>query len=68
MVEKYILYAEYKDTRTVKPYTLLKTWEIALNKIGPNPTTIVTGDINIDIIKFKNVETCNYLSTLLSYP
>ena len=41
--------------------------DIALNKIGPNSTTIVTGDINIDIIKFENDETCNYLSTLLSY-
>ena len=41
--------------------------EIALNKIGHNSTTILTGDINTDIIKFENDETCNYLSTLPSY-
>ena len=41
--------------------------EIVLNKIGPSATTIVTGDITIDIIKFENGKTCNYLSTLLTY-
>ena len=41
--------------------------EGALDKLGPNTTSILTGDINIDIIKFENDETCNYLSTLLSH-
>ena len=41
--------------------------ESALDKLAPNITSILTGDINIDIIKFENDETCNYLSTLLSH-
>ena len=32
--------------------------EGALDKLGPNTTSILTGDINIDIIKFEHDETC----------
>ena len=41
--------------------------ESALDKLAPNITSILTSDINIDIIKFQNDETCNHLSTLLSH-
>ena len=41
--------------------------EDALDKLEPNTTSILTGDMNIDIIKFEHNETFNYLSTLLSY-
>ena len=39
----------------------------ALDKLAPYITSILTGHINIDIIKFENDENCNYLSTLLSH-
>ena len=45
----------------------VKDLEGALDKLGPNTTSILTDDINIDIIKFEHDETCNYLSTLLSH-
>ena len=54
---KPILYVEYIDIYYIG----------ALNKLWPNTTSILKGDINIDIIKFKHDETCNYLSTLLSH-
>ena len=66
-VAKHILLVEYIDTQMVTQDILSKTWRALLDKLEPNTTSILTGDINIDIIKFENDETCNYLSTLLSH-
>ena len=40
--------------------------ETALDKIPEEITVILAGDINIDIIKYDNAETLQYLTTLLS--
>ena len=40
--------------------------ETSLHRIGDAVTTILAGDINIDLIKFENDDTMNYLITLLS--
>ena len=41
--------------------------ECVLHKINTNRTTILAGDINIDIIKFSNEEVMSYMSTLMSF-
>ena len=41
--------------------------ECVLHKINTNRTTILAGDINIDIIKFSNKEVMSYMSTLMSF-
>ena len=41
--------------------------ECALHKIDTNSTTILAGDINIDIIKFSNEDVVSYVSTLMSF-
>ena len=41
--------------------------ECVLHKIYANRTTILAGDINIDIIKFSNEDVVSYVSTLMSF-
>ena len=41
--------------------------ETSLHRIGDAVTMILAGDINIDLIKFENDDTMNYLTSLLSY-
>ena len=41
--------------------------ECVLHKIDTNRTTILAGDINIDIMKFSNVDVVSYVSTLMSF-
>ena len=38
-----------------------------LENIGNDVTTILTGDLNIDMIKIENEITLGYVSTLMSY-
>ena len=45
----------------------LEGLERTLIKINDNASCILAGDINIDIIKFKNEGTMNYLTTIFSY-
>ena len=41
--------------------------ECVLHKIDTNRTTVLAGDINIDIIKFSNEDVVSYVSTLMSF-
>ena len=41
--------------------------ETVLNKIDNGKTTVLAGDINIDIIKFSNEDVVSYMTTLMSY-
>ena len=41
--------------------------EIVLNQMDNNRTTVLAGDMNIDIIKFSNEEVVSYMTTLMSY-
>ena len=41
--------------------------ELVLHKIDTNRTTVLAGDINIDIIKFSNEDVVSYVSTLMSF-
>ena len=41
--------------------------EATLNKIDDKVTTVIVGDMNIDIIKFENDNSVNYLTTFLSH-
>ena len=41
--------------------------EIVLNQVHNDKTTVLTGDINIDIIKFSNEDVVTYMTTLMSY-
>ena len=41
--------------------------EIVLNQVDNDKTTVLTGDINIDIIKFSNEDVVTYMTTLMSY-
>ena len=41
--------------------------ECVLHKINTNRTTILAGDIHIDIIKFSNEEVMSYMSTQMSF-
>ena len=45
----------------------VKDLDRSLENIGDDVTTILTGDLNIDIIKIKNEITLEYVSTLMSY-
>ena len=41
--------------------------ETVLNKIDNGKTTVLAGDVNIDIIKFSNEDVVSYMTTLMSY-
>ena len=41
--------------------------ECVLHKINTNRTTVLAGDMNIDIIKFSNEDVMSYMSTLMSF-
>ena len=41
--------------------------EMVLNQIDNDKTTVIAGDINIDIIKFSNEDVVSYVTTLMSY-
>ena len=41
--------------------------ETVLNKIDNGKTTVLAGDMNIDIIKFSNEDVVSYMTTLMSY-
>ena len=41
--------------------------EATLNTIDDKITTVIVGDMNIDIIKFENDNSVNYLTTVLSH-
>ena len=45
----------------------VSTLECVLHKIDTNRTTVLAGDINIDIIKFSNEDVVSYVSTLMSF-
>ena len=45
----------------------VKDLDRSLENIGSDVTTILTGDLNIDIIKIENEITLEYVSTLMSY-
>ena len=45
----------------------VKDLDRSLENIGNDVTTILTGDLNIDIIKIENEITLEYVSTLMSY-
>ena len=41
--------------------------EIVLNQVDNDKTTVLTGDINIDVIQFSNEDVVTYMTTLMSY-
>ena len=47
-------------------YAFRSDLEIVLNQMDNNTTTVLAGDMNIDIIKFSNEEVVSYMTTLMS--
>ena len=48
-------------------YNFVAALECVLHKINTNRTTVLAGDMNIDIIKFSNEDVMSYMSTLMSF-
>ena len=55
------------DTTNGNVSHFVSAMECVLHKIDTNRTTILAGDINIDIIKFCNEDVVSYVSTLMSF-
>ena len=41
--------------------------ELLLNVLDNGKTTIIAGDMNIDIIKFTNIDVISYMTTMMAY-
>ena len=61
-----LLSVEFIGTPTKTPH-FVKDLDRSLENISNDITAILTGDLNIDIIKVENEITLEYVSTLMSY-
>ena len=64
--KKFIVGGIYRHPNVNVKHHFISDLETALDKIPEEITVILAGDINIDIIKYDNAETLQYLTTLLS--
>ena len=66
MNDEYVIAGIYRHPNgTVNHF--IDDLETALNKIDDKITTLIVGDMNIDIMKFENDNSVNYLTTVLSH-
>ena len=66
MNDEYVIAGIYRHPNgTVNHF--VNDLEATLNKIDDKMTTVIVGDMNIDIIKFENDNSVNYLTTFLSH-
>ena len=66
MNDEYVIAGIYRHPNGTV-YHFVDDLEATLNKIDDKMTTVIVRDMNIDIIKFTNDNSANYLTTFLSH-